>query len=247
MPRVATGRPARKRSNSRKRDTKLSKELICATALRLIDRKGLTQFSLRDVARSLGVYPRAVYWYVANRDELLSEVVGYALRDVYLPASNESWQEWLRKLFHHYRDAVRQHPNIAPLIGASMLSPAALVPETIERILTVLSDAGFPDDQLVDVYNVIIAAQVGFVTLELATLPTDDSDTWSHDQKKRIGTIDVLRYPMLGRYLPALANRAFILRWTNGTEVPLDSSFAKFVDVIIHGLEEILAATRERR
>jgi len=247
MPRVATGRRARKRSNTRAKDSKLSKELICATALKLIDRKGLTQFSLRDVARSLGVYPRAVYWYVANRNELLSEVVGFALREVYLPPSNQSWQEWLRNLFHHYRDVVRLHPNIAPLIGASMLSPGALVPETIERILTVLSEAGFPDDQLADVYNVVIAAQVGFVTLELATLPSDDTETWSKDQKTRIGTIDVLRYPMLGRHLPALANRAFILRWTNGTEVPLDSSFGKFVDVIIRGLEQLLPANRGKR
>jgi len=192
------------------------------------------------------VYPRAVYWYVADRDALLSEVVGYALRDVYLPASNESWQEWLRNLFYHYRDAVRQHPNIAPLIGASLHSPAALVPEAIERILTVLSGAGFADDQLADVYNVVIAAQVGFVTLELATLPTEDTDTWRQDQKRRIGTIDVLRYPMLGRYLPSLANRAFILRWTNGTEVPLDTSFARFVDVIIEGLAQILATSQKK-
>src|SRR5215469_636431 len=146
MPRVATGRPARKRSNNRKRDAKLSKELICATALRLIDRKGLTQFSLRDVARSLGVYPRAIYWYVASRNELLSEVVVYALRNVYPPATSANWQDWLRKLFIHYRQAIRKHPNIAPLIGASLLSGGAMHPETIERILSVLADAGFKEE-----------------------------------------------------------------------------------------------------
>ena len=206
----------------------------------------MNQFSLRDVARSLNVYPRAVYWYVNSREELLSEVVGYALRHVYPPELGASWQDWLRTLFRQYRDAVRQHPNVAPLIGASLLSPAALLPDSIEHILTVLSQAGFPDDHLVDVYNVVIAAQVGFVTLELATLPDDDTANWSADQKKRIGTIDVLRYPMLGRHLPALANKAFILRWTNGTEVPLDSSFSQFVEVVIAGLEQILAASRSK-
>ena len=243
--RVAAARRApNRRVGARSKDVKLSKERICAAALELIDKKGLNQFSLRDVARSLGVYPRAVYWYVANRDELLSEVVAYALRDVYPPASDGNWQEWLRKLFRQYRDAVRQHPNIAPLIGASIQSSPAVSPETIEHILTVLSAAGFRDDQLIDVYNVVIAAQVGFVTLELASVPADDTKTWSAKQKQRIGTIHVLRYPMLGRHLPALANKAFILRWTNGVDVPLDSSFSKFVDVVIRGLEQILAESR---
>lgn len=247
MPRTARRAVSRARAPkrvNRPKDLKLSKELICSTALELIDRKGLDQFSLRDVARSFGVYPRAIYWYVAGRSELLSEVVGYALREVYPPASNGDWKEWLRKLFRQYREAVRLHPNIAPLIGASLLSPAAMVPETIERILAVLSEAGFPEEHLVDVYNVIIAAQVGFVTLEFAMVPGDDTPNWSAEQRKRIGTIDVLRYPLLGRHLPALANKAFILRWDNGSRAPLDSSFSRFVETVIAGLDALLSSTR---
>jgi hypothetical protein len=51
--------------------------------------------------------------------------------------------------------------------------------------------------------------------------------------------------PTLARYLPKLANRAFIMRWTNGTRVPLDSSFDMFVDVIILGLEQKLKTRRK--
>jgi hypothetical protein len=64
----------------------------------------------------------------------------------------------------------------------------------------------------------------------------------AEEHRRQITTIDVLRYPMLGRHLPTFANRAFMLRWSNGTEVPLNSSFEKFVDVIISGLEEDLRA-----
>ena len=242
--RRAAPRPLARKRVSRPKEVKLSKELICSAALELIDSKGLDQFSLRDVARSLGVYPRAIYWYVTGKSELLSEVVGYALRDIYPPASDGDWKEWLRKLFHQYRKQVRLHPNIAPLIGASMLAPAVQVPETIERILSAISEAGFPEAHLVDVYNVIIAAQVGFVTLEFAMVPGEDSPNWSAEQRKRIGTIDVLRYPLLGRHLPALANKAFMLRWENGSRAPLESSFSQFVEVIVAGLEQMLARSR---
>jgi TetR/AcrR family transcriptional regulator, tetracycline repressor protein len=234
----------RTKSAARASDTKLSKERILSAALDLIDQKGLEQFSLRDVARSLRVYPRAIYWYVASRNELLSEVAAYALRNVYPPASSSDWKDWLAKLLRQYRTALRRHPNIAPLIGASLLSGGAIHPDTIERILTMLGAAGFRDEHLVDAYNVVIAAQVGFVTLELAALPSEDRAAWVDERKKRISTIDVLRHPMLGRHLPALANRAFILRWSNGTEVPLDSSFDEFVEVVIQGLAQRLAASR---
>jgi hypothetical protein len=41
---------------------------------------------------------------------------------------------------------------------------------------------------------------------------------------------------MLARHLPALANRVFILRWQNGTKVPLDRSFEAFIDSVVRGL-----------
>jgi TetR/AcrR family tetracycline transcriptional repressor len=239
-PTAARRRPARENAN------KLSRERVWAAALKQIDEHGLGSFSLRDLARSLRVYPRAIYWYVSSRNDLLSGVVNYVLSNVYPPTSSADWKDWLRKLFHQFRARVQQHPNIAPLIGASILSGGGISTEMIERILTVLSVAGFRDDQLLDAYNVVVAAQVGFVTLELAALPLEDIVSWAEEHRRQIGTLDVLRYPMLGRHLPAFANKAFALRWSNGIEVPLDSSFEKFVDVIICGLEEDLRAASGR-
>ena len=63
----------------------LSKERIIAAAIEQIDRNGLMGFSLRDVARSLGVYPSAVYWHVATRDDLLASVVEATMADVARP------------------------------------------------------------------------------------------------------------------------------------------------------------------
>jgi TetR/AcrR family transcriptional regulator, tetracycline repressor protein len=56
--------------------------------------------------------------------------------------------------------------------------------------------------------------------------------------------LDVIQHQALARYLPRMANKAFIVRWSNGTEVPLDTSFDLFIDVIILGLEQSLKARR---
>jgi AcrR family transcriptional regulator len=225
-------------------ENKLSRDRICAAALELIDQNGLDRFSVRDLARSLSVYPTAIYWHMPNRNVVLAEVVGYALRNVYPATGHPQWKVWIRKLFEQYREAIQKHPNIAPLVGASLLSGSGIRPEMIEYILLALTQAGFTDDTIVDAYNVVIAAQVGYVTLELAALPAEAPEKWAAEYQQQIRTIDVLSYPMLARHLPKLANRAFILRWSNGTEHPMDDSFEFWVNVVLDGLSAALTAQK---
>jgi AcrR family transcriptional regulator len=227
---------ARKKPDSEKA---LSKERIVAAALTQIDRDGLAAFSLRDVARALGVYPTALYWHVPGRNALLAAVVEHALHDIWPPRGRGRWQAWLRALFHRYRAAVRRHPNVAPLIGAQLVSNAGIGPELVERILATLADAGFSGNKLVDAYNTVIAAKVGFVTMELAAAPDEDRARWNAAMRARISDVDAAKLPVLARNLKRLGNRAFILRWENGITQPLDSSFRLYVEVFIAGLERM--------
>ena len=47
-----------------------------------------------------------------------------------------------------------------------------------------LSKAGFEGERLLDAYNVVVAAQVGFVTLELAALPLADIVSWAAEYRE---------------------------------------------------------------
>ena len=76
----------------------------------------------------------------------------------------------------------------------------------------------------------------GFVRIELAPLPDDDPDGWAEALERRVRAIGTPDYPTLARHRPAMSNRAFILRWQNGTDVPLDCSFEAFIDSVIRGL-----------
>jgi len=222
----------------------LTEERVVAAALDLIDQTGLSNFSLRDVARSLNVYPTAVYWYVKGRDELLGRVVAYATRDVAPPAASNDWKALLREMCHRYRRAIQAHPNIAPLIGSQLRANGGIRADLIDRLLSALVSAGFSDEQLLDAYNVVIGALVGFVSQELAALPAESPAQWAEAHRKRIATLNVIEHPTLARNLPQFANRAFIMRWSKGSEVPMDSSFEMFVDVLVLGLEQKLKPRR---
>lgn len=219
----------------------LSKERIVAAAIEQIDRNGVMGFSLRDVARSLGVYPAAVYWHVATRDDLLAAVVETTMSDVAPEPGKFSWQDWFRELFARCRAVMQKHPNVAQLVGGQLVANASLSPAMIDRILSVLVTAGCRDEHVVELYNAVIAAMVGFSTLEFASVPTDDPEAWAAQLQKKTHQIRALEYPTLARYLPAMANRAFIVRWQNGTDAPMNSSFDAYVEVVIAGMEQILA------
>ena len=85
--------------------TALSAERIVEAALAQIAERGLERFSLRDVARALGVYPTAVYWYFRSRNELLAAVCAAAQRDIVPPPRQGDWQAWLGYKYVE-RDAV---------------------------------------------------------------------------------------------------------------------------------------------
>ncbi len=218
----------------------LTREKIVAAALEQIDRNGVMAFSLRDVARSLGVYPAALYWHVATRDDLLASVVETTMVDVAPEPGELAWQDWLRELFVRCRDVMRRHPNIAQLVGAQLVANASLSPTLIDRILSVLRAAGCPDDRMLEMYNVVVSTMVGFPTLEYASVPKDDTEAWARQLQERTRSIRAMDYPTLARYLPDMANKAFIVRWQNGTDAPMDTSFDLYVNVVIRGIESCL-------
>lgn len=53
----------------------LTKAGIVAAAVRQIDEKGLAAFSIRDLARSLGVSAGHIYWHVGGaKEDLFAEI-----------------------------------------------------------------------------------------------------------------------------------------------------------------------------
>jgi TetR/AcrR family tetracycline transcriptional repressor len=219
----------------------LTRDKIIAAALEHLDKSGLQAFSVRDVAKALGVYPAAVYWHIPTRNALLADMVAHVLRDLNPKPGISVWQDWLRALFKGYRQAVLKHPNIAPLIGAQLVSNASMDFKLMERMLEILSQAGFRDRKLIEAFNVVIAAQVGFVTLEFAPAPAEDASNWEDEMRRLIGSVDAGTYPLLAKHLPAMANRSFTLRWQNGTQVSFERHFLAYVETVIAGLERMAA------
>ncbi len=227
--------------------TKLSRASVVLAALQEIDDNGLDSFSLRILARRLGVYPTAIAWHVDSRSQLLADVAALAMADILPPGFPVSWQSYLRSLFQRFREAIRRHPNVAPLIGTQLVANRGVDLDFVERLLATLAHAGFTGPRLVSAYNAVIAALVGFTTQEFAPIPADETRAWQADVRARLKAVEPFTHPILAANMKLLANHAFILRWQNGTENPLTDSFDAFVEIVISGLEQASGVGAARR
>jgi len=218
----------------------LSREVVLDAALGLIDEAGPDGFTMRALARRLGVYPTAIYWYFPRKNDLLAALVAHALRDLSPQADPQDWQGFIADLFRRYRDAMRRHPHVAGLTGASLVSNAAVDLGLIDRIVAALGHAGCPDDRLLAAFDVVISSMAGFATMEFAALPSEDQAAWADGMRAAVDTIDAARHPHLHRFRDQVANRHFMLRWENGTAVPLDAGFEAHVAIVIAGLQAFI-------
>lgn len=230
---MAPEKPARRKPKS----VPLSSDAIIAAAIDLLDREGLDNFSIRNIAKALGVYPTALYWHVPNRHHLIARLIAALFADV-PPEPNPDWQAWLKSLFRRYRNVVRAHPNISPLIGGHLVSSASADLKLVEGILATLARAGFAGEDLVAAYNAVIAGLCGYATQEFAHVFPDPDGDLQNSLTASIEQADSALYPTLAAERDRLLNRALVLRWQNGSDSSLEPGFEMFTEALITGLAQ---------
>jgi TetR/AcrR family transcriptional regulator, tetracycline repressor protein len=120
----------------------LTREVVVAAALEIVDRDGLDGLTMRALGRELSVDPMAVYHHLPNKAAILDGVVEAVLREVPLDGpAGLSWTERLATVARGYRDALRAHPNALPIVATRPdVTPAAL--RILDTALGILLEAG---------------------------------------------------------------------------------------------------------
>lgn len=93
---------------------------IVAAAVGLLDAEGDSQFSMRRLAAALYVTPMSLYWYVANKDDLLELALDAVAGEIRLPrpGPDSDWREELRALATAWRRTMVAHPWAVRAHGA---------------------------------------------------------------------------------------------------------------------------------
>ncbi|MHA7284659.1 TetR/AcrR family transcriptional regulator C-terminal domain-containing protein [Arthrobacter sp. MDT3-44] len=158
--------------------------MVLQTALDLVDEDGLDALSMRRLGARLNRDPMALYRYAANREALLDGLTELLLDQWTIPApdrTQEAWQGKLRRAAHDFRDLTLQHRNIVPLLVTRPLStPLGLRPlgalRPIERILTILREAGFDPAGALHAYRTYYGFLLGHLLNELEEVVVDPDE-----------------------------------------------------------------------
>jgi AcrR family transcriptional regulator len=159
-------RPARRGAGG------LSREVIAAAAVDLLDRDGPAKLSLRGLAASLGVHATSLYWHVATRDDLLDLALDAVFAELPLAEAHpDDWIDDIRWFMHELRRALLQHPWSGALASSRpLLGPEALARS--EFVYATLARAGFGGADLTAAAAAISNLVIGGVAAETA---------WRHD------------------------------------------------------------------
>jgi AcrR family transcriptional regulator len=212
---------------------RLSRELVLAKALEVVDAEGLDALTMRRLGQELGRDPMSLYRYAENRAALLDGVTELVLNELTIHPQDPDWKAQLRQIAHDFRRLALQHPNVVPLLVTRPLStPLGLRPlgtlRPLEQILSLLIGAGFSPADALHVYRAYYGFLYGHILNELQEFVVDPEE---NEALLRLGLhrLPAKEFPRLRALAPALAE------YNGGAE--LDQG----VTILLSGLEAQLS------
>jgi AcrR family transcriptional regulator len=112
-----------------------------------VDAEGLAALSTRRLAAELGVSGPSLYNHFRTKDEILEAVADSvsAQVDLSMFEDGRAWRTALHDWAVSYRTALRDHPNIVPVLARGPGRPAAL--RLADAVYGAMVDAGWPPAQ----------------------------------------------------------------------------------------------------
>jgi AcrR family transcriptional regulator len=188
---------------------KITRDVVMATALHLIDRDGADALSMRRLAQALGRDPMALYRYAPSKAALLDGVTEIVLAQLSVNPADPDWAGQLRAVGRDFRRLALAHPHVVPLLVTRPLAtPLGLRPRgtlrPLEDILTLLTRAGFSGADALHVYRALFGFLYGHVLNELQELVENPDET---DDMLRLGLyrLPIGEFPILRSLAPDLA------------------------------------------
>ena len=229
--------PAARTEGGRDRRARISREVMLATALQIIDRDGTEALSIRRLGQALSRDPMTLYRYAPNKAALLDGVVELVLDQLSVDATDGDWATQLRTVARAFRGLALAHPHVVPLLVTRPLAtPLGLRPlgtlRPLEAILDLLTRAGFSPTDALHVYRSFFGFLQGHILNELQELVENPEET---DDLLRLGLhrLPVHSFPLLRGLAPVLAHYDGAAELERG------------LDIILTGLQAQIPPTSE--
>jgi AcrR family transcriptional regulator len=206
----------------------LSRELVLQTAIRLADQGGLESLSMRKLGQELGVEAMALYYHVANKDEVLDGIVDLVFSEIDLPSTDADWKTAMRQRALSLRDVLARHRwAIGMMESRRHPGPANL--RHHDAVIGSLRAAGFDMEMVAHAYSLLDGYIYGFALTKM-NLPFDRGDDVAERAQVMLEPFPLDEYPNLVAFI---AEHAMQPGYDFGNE------FEYGLEVILDGLERV--------
>lgn len=144
----------------------LTRERILEATMALIDREGLEGLSMRRLGSELGVEAMALYYYFRSKSALVDGLCEKVLSELDLETDSvREWSERLRRGLTSFRNVLRRHPNLVPLMTSRPVLTAAALRAT-EQQYAALRSGGLGPKAVIDAHRTLGSYVFGYLLVE---------------------------------------------------------------------------------
>ncbi len=177
----------------------LTRERVLAAALKLADQGGIESLSMRRLGQALGVEAMAVYYHLANKDEVLDGIVDIVFAEIDLPAAGADWKSAMRQRAISVRDVVYRH-RWAIGFMESRTNPGPATLRHHDAVIGSLLAGGFDMAMAAHAYSLLDSYIYGFALTKM-NLPFETTTDIVEVAESMLAPFPVDEYPNLVAFL----------------------------------------------
>ena len=151
----------------------MSRERVLRAAIDFADAHGIDSLSMRKLARELGVEAMTLYYYVANKNDLLEGMADLVAAEIELPSGDVDWREATRTRATSAHAVLVRHHWASPVWMRVLIGPARM--RYMDSALGVYRRAGLSPASTELAFHAVENHIVGYALQEVSfPLEADD-------------------------------------------------------------------------
>jgi AcrR family transcriptional regulator len=187
MARAARRGPARRAA--------LNRERVLRAALELADKGGTEALTMRKLGQALGVEAMSLYNHVADKEDLLDDLVDIVFSEIELSCEGGDWKTAMRQRAISAREVLSRH-RWAIRLMESRTHPGPATLRHHDAVLRCLRQAGFSVALAAHAYSLLDSYIYGFA-LEQSSLPFETGEEAAAVAQTMFRDFPVDAYPHL--------------------------------------------------
>jgi AcrR family transcriptional regulator len=211
-------------AGSTRRRLPLTRERVLETALQLADQGGIEALSMRKLGQALGVEAMAVYYHLANKDEVLDGIVDLVFAQINLPIEGAPWKSEMRRRGISLYEVLQRHRWAIGMMEARVQAgPANL--RHHDAVIGNLQAAWFSSAMVAHAYSVLDGYIYGFALTKMS-LPFETPEDVEEVTQRMMEPYPSTEYPHLARFVNEHIMRpdyAFTEEFEYGLDLILDA------------------------